>query len=81
IYYNSWTDLNFDQINQKPIPDVLPIEENLPTEQEVLQFIFILSDNTEDIDDSQDPWEIIKEIVIASGQALGYDLDNELSDK
>ncbi|CAG8769252.1 3122_t:CDS:1, partial [Racocetra fulgida] len=81
IYYNPWTDLDFDQIDQKPIPDVLPIEENLPTEQEALQSIFIPSDNTEDIDDNQDPWEIDKESVIASGQAPRYNLDDELSDK
>ncbi|CAG8810841.1 7175_t:CDS:1, partial [Racocetra fulgida] len=45
----------FDQIDQKPIPDTLPIEENLPTEQEALQSIFTQPDNTEDMDDSQDP--------------------------
>ncbi|CAG8732960.1 7350_t:CDS:2, partial [Racocetra fulgida] len=67
IYYNPWTDLDFDQIDQKPIPNVLPIEENLPTEQEALQSIFTQPDNTEDIDDSQDPWEIVEETVIASG--------------
>ncbi|CAG8741453.1 6001_t:CDS:1, partial [Racocetra fulgida] len=81
IYYNPWTDLDFDQIDQKPIPDVLPIEENLPTEQEALQSIFISSDNTEDIDDNQDLWEIVEETIIASGQAQEYNLDNKLSDK
>ncbi|CAG8761946.1 11372_t:CDS:1, partial [Racocetra fulgida] len=44
----------FDQIDLQPIPDTLPIEENLPTEQEALQSIFIQPDNTENIDDTQD---------------------------
>ncbi|CAG8510477.1 14656_t:CDS:1, partial [Racocetra fulgida] len=57
----------FDQIDQKPISDVLFIEKNLQTEQEVLQSIFILSDNTEDIDDNQVLWKIVEETVIASG--------------
>jgi hypothetical protein len=31
LYYNPWTDLNFDQNNQQPVPDILSIEEDLLT--------------------------------------------------
>ncbi|CAG8838255.1 9566_t:CDS:1, partial [Racocetra persica] len=45
----------FDQNDQQPVPDTLPIEEDLPTEQEALQSISIQSYKTEDTDDTQDP--------------------------
>ncbi|CAG8805978.1 9451_t:CDS:1, partial [Racocetra persica] len=80
IYYNAWTDLSFDQNDQQPVSDTLPIEENLPTEQEALQSISIQSYKTKDTDDTQDPWEIIEETVIASGQALEYDKLSDIWD-
>ncbi|CAG8812627.1 28874_t:CDS:1, partial [Racocetra persica] len=54
IYYNSWTDLSFDQNDQQPVPDTLSIEEDLPTEQETLQSISIQSYNIEDTENTQD---------------------------
>ena len=81
IYYNPWTDLDFDQNNQQPVPSTLPIEENLPTEQEALQLASLQHHDVENIDDNQDPWEIFEETVIDSGQAIGYNPDDGLSDK
>jgi len=75
LYYNPWTDLSFDQNNQSPIPDTLPAEEELPTEQEALQFALTQSYNNEDMDSNQDPWETYEEIEIASGFAIGYNHD------
>ena len=80
IYYNPWTD-DFDQNNQQFVSDTLPIEENLPTEPEVLQSELPQPYNVENIDNIQDPWEIFEETVIDSGQALGYNPDDGLSDK
>jgi hypothetical protein len=77
LYYNPWTDLNFDQNNQQPVPDTLPIEEDLLTEQEALQLISLQNNNTEDMDSTQDPWEIFEETTIISGQAIGYNCDEK----
>ena len=66
IYYNPWTNLDFDQNDQQPVPDTLPIEETLPTEQEALQSIPTQPDDIEDMDDTQDPWEIFEETIITS---------------
>ena len=80
IYYNPWTD-DFDQNNQQSVSDTLPIEENLPTKPEVLQPELPQPYNVENIDNIQDPWEIFEKTVIDSGQALGYNPDDGLSDK
>ena len=77
LYYNPWTDLNFDQNNQQPVPDTLPTEEDLLTEQEALQLTSLQNSNTEDMDSTQDPWEIFEETTIISGQAIGYNCDEE----
>jgi hypothetical protein len=77
LYYNPWTDLNFDQNNQQSVPDILPIEEDLLTEQEALQLTSLQNNNTEDMNSTQDPWEIFEETTIISGQAIGYNCDEE----
>ncbi|RIB28671.1 hypothetical protein C2G38_2157254 [Gigaspora rosea] len=61
--------------------DTLPIEENLPTEQEVVQLELLQLHDAENIDNTQGPWEIFEETVVDSGQALGYNPDDGLSDK
>ncbi|CAG8812040.1 44708_t:CDS:2, partial [Gigaspora margarita] len=69
IYYNPWAD-NFDQKNQQSVLNALPIEE-IPIEPEA---------DTKNIENTQDPWEIFEETIVASGQALEYP-NNGLSDK
>ncbi|CAG8698464.1 5687_t:CDS:1, partial [Gigaspora rosea] len=54
IYYNPWTDLNFDQNNQQFVSDTLLIEENLLTEQEVLQLEYLQPHNAKNINNTQD---------------------------
>src|ERR1043165_748661 len=77
LYYNPWTDLNFDQNNQQPVSDTLSIEENLLTEQEALQLALLQNNNIEDMDSTQDPWEIFEETTIISGQVIGYNCDEK----
>ncbi len=81
IFYNPWSDDDFDQNDQQSVPDVLPIEEYLPTEQEALQLMCSQYDDVEEYISEQDSYELIEETVIDFGQAPGYDLDYELSDK
>jgi hypothetical protein len=45
IYYNPWADLDFDQNNQLSVPDTLPNEESLPTEEEALQLAITTKKN------------------------------------
>ncbi|CAG8814304.1 13436_t:CDS:1, partial [Gigaspora margarita] len=47
---------------------------------EAIQLELLQPQDTENIEDTQDPWEIFEENVVASGQALGYPNDG-LSDK
>src|SRR5260363_277666 len=79
IYYNPWIDHDFDQNNQQSKLDALPINE-IPIEPEAVQPELLQPQGTENIEDTQDPWEIFEENVVASGQALGYPNDG-LSDK
>jgi hypothetical protein len=81
IFYNPWSDDDFDQNYQISVPDVLPMEEYLPTEREALQSMCSQHDDIEEYNSEQDPWELYEETVIAYGQAPGYDLDHELSNK
>src|SRR5260364_223072 len=78
IYYNPWTD-DFDQKNQQSVLNALPIEE-IPIEPEAVQLEPLQPQDTENIENTQDPWEIFEETIVASGQALGYP-DDGLSDK
>src|SRR5260363_107244 len=78
IYYNPWTD-DFDQKNQQSILNALPIEE-IPIEPEAVQLEPLQPQDTENIENTQDPWEIFEETIVASGQALGYP-DDGLLDK
>ncbi|CAG8818938.1 163_t:CDS:2, partial [Gigaspora margarita] len=55
----------FDQNNQLFVSDTLSIEKNLPTKQEALWFKLLQPYKT----------------VIDSGQALGYNSNDGLSDK
>ncbi|RIB07636.1 hypothetical protein C2G38_2113223 [Gigaspora rosea] len=81
IYYNPWTDLDVDQNNQHSVADTSPIEENLPIEPEAVQFEPPQPHGTENIENTQDPWEIFEETIVASGRAIGYNPDDGLSDK
>ncbi|CAG8834034.1 40514_t:CDS:2, partial [Gigaspora margarita] len=74
IYYNPWIDLNFDQNNQQSELDALPIKE-IPIEPEAVQLELLQPQDTENIEDTQDPWEIFEENIVASGQAQGYPND------
>ncbi|CAG8818286.1 36717_t:CDS:1, partial [Gigaspora margarita] len=49
-------------------------------EPEAVQLELLQPQGTENIENTQDPWEIFEETVVASGQALGYPNDG-LSDK
>ena len=60
LYYNFWSDLNFDQNDLQPVPDTLPVEKELPTEQEALQLTSTQHYNAKDIDDIQYLWEIFE---------------------
>ena len=67
IFYNPWSDDDFDQNDQQPVPDVLPIEEYLPTEQEALQLMCSQYDDVEEYISEQDSYELIEETVIDFG--------------
>ncbi|CAG8830146.1 29270_t:CDS:1 [Gigaspora margarita] len=79
IYYNPWIDFDFDHNNQQSELDALSIKE-IPIEPEAVQFELLQPQDTKNIEDTQDSWEIFEENVVASGQALGYPNDG-LSDK
>jgi hypothetical protein len=74
IYYNPWANFYFDQNDQQPIPDTLPIEETLPTELEALKLACTEHDESENMNSTQDLWEILEEteIVVLSGQVNIY---------
>ncbi|CAG8835270.1 2988_t:CDS:1, partial [Gigaspora margarita] len=57
----------------------LPIKK-IPIEPEVVQLELLQPQDTENIEDAQDPWEIFEENVVASSQALGCP-NNGLLDK
>ncbi|CAG8795401.1 11951_t:CDS:1, partial [Gigaspora margarita] len=78
-YYNPWTDFDFDQNNQQSELDALLIKE-IPIEPEAVQLELLQPQGTKNIENTQDPWEIFKENIVASGQVLGYP-NNRLLDK
>ncbi|CAG8834246.1 45962_t:CDS:1 [Gigaspora margarita] len=79
IYYNPWTDLDYDQNNQQSKLDALSIKE-IPIEPEAIQLELLQPQGTKNIENTQDPWKIFEETIVVSSQALGYPNDG-LSDK
>ena len=53
LYYNFWSDLNFDQNDIQLVPGTLPVEKELPTEQKALQLVSTQYYNAKDMDNIQ----------------------------
>ncbi|CAG8786712.1 38568_t:CDS:2 [Gigaspora margarita] len=71
-------EINFEATYVK-FGNAVPIKE-IPIKPEAVQLELLQPQGTENIENTQDSWEVFKVNVVASGQALGYP-NNGLSDK